>query len=627
MQAQQALLSKALALLSLTSLGIVYGDIGTSPLYAFRECFSEGHSSIAVNEGSILGVLSLIFWSLTLIIGIKYIVFVMRADNNGEGGTLALGALCTKFQTSNVRTKRIIMALALFGAALMIGDGMITPAISVLSALEGLKVATPVFKPFIIPLTIIILVFLFYGQSRGTDKIGRIFGPIMLLWFFYLSVLGVKGISLDPTVLKAVNPIYAINYLSENGFAAFKSLGAVFLVVTGGEALYADMGHFGHKPIRFTWLAIVFPALLLTYFGQGALLIHRPEAISNPFYELVPRTLLYPTILLAAAATVIASQAVISGVFSLASQAIQLGYSPRFVVHHTSSQQIGQVYLPHVNFMMMTATIFLVLGFKSSSDLAAAYGVAVSLTMVLTVLLISFLAWKHWKWKPSSVLLFLCTFLAIDLAFLGANLVKFTEGGWFPLVLAIGLFTLMTTWRKGRRLLAVMIKKQTIAVGELEALMAETSAVTVPGAAVFMTGNSEGLPPALVHNLRHNKVIHQKNIFVTIKTAPSPFVPSAEQVVVNRSNKNFDRIIVTTGFREFPDVTMIMERYEEVLGKSLDDITFFIGRETLISTKDFGLSEWQAQLFIFMSRNAQRATQYFGIPPDNVVEIGMQLKI
>lgn len=625
MSTHKKLSTKNLSILSLTSLGIVYGDIGTSPLYALRECFHSG--KIVPTQDNVLGILSLIFWSLTLIIAIKYIIFVLRADNNGEGGTLALGALCTKYQTSSVKTKRLLMSIALLGSALLFGDGIITPAISVLSAIEGLKVATPMFTPFIIPITCVILVLLFLGQSRGTDKIGKIFGPIMLLWFLYLGALGVKGIMLDPSVVKALNPFYAINYFVENGYHAFISLGAVFLVVTGGEALYADMGHFGPKPIRISWMAIVFPCLLLTYFGQGALLLHHSGAVENPFYELVPRSLLYPSILLAAAATVIASQALISGVFSLASQAIQLGYCPRFPVEHTSSDQIGQVYLPHVNFMMMVLTILLVLGFKTSSALAAAYGVAVSLTMVLTVLLVGFLARRVWKWQMRYVVVFLATFLLIDLAFLAANLVKFFEGGWFPLVFAVGIFTLMTTWRKGRRLLAVLIKRQTVHVDELDTLLTETKAVIVPGVSVFMTSNSEGLPPALVHNLRHNKVLHRKNLFLTITTAPIPFVPVSEQVKVDSTSKNFDRIIVTTGFREIPNVPNVVRQYEIKTGQQLEDITYFIGRETLIPTDNFGLPHWQALVFSFMSRNSQRATQYFGIPPDNVVEIGMQLKI
>ena len=625
MSTHKKLSTKNLSILSLTSLGIVYGDIGTSPLYALRECFHSG--KIVPTQDNVLGILSLIFWSLTLIIAIKYIIFVLRADNNGEGGTLALGALCTKYQTSSVKTKRLLMSIALLGSALLFGDGIITPAISVLSAIEGLKVATPMFTPFIIPITCVILVLLFLGQSRGTDKIGKIFGPIMLLWFLYLGALGVKGIMLDPSVVKALNPFYAINYFVENGYHAFISLGAVFLVVTGGEALYADMGHFGPKPIRISWMAIVFPCLLLTYFGQGALLLHHSGAVENPFYELVPRSLLYPSILLAAAATVIASQALISGVFSLASQAIQLGYCPRFPVEHTSSDQIGQVYLPHVNFMMMVLTILLVLGFKTSSALAAAYGVAVSLTMVLTVLLVGFLARRVWKWQMRYVVVFLATFLLIDLAFLAANLVKFFEGGWFPLVFAVGIFTLMTTWRKGRRLLAVLIKRQTVHVDELDTLLTETKAVIVPGVSVFMTSNSEGLPPALVHNLRHNKVLHRKNLFLTITTAPIPFVPVSEQVKIDSTSKNFDRIIVTTGFREIPNVPHVVRQYEIKAGQQLEDITYFIGRETLIPTDNFGLPHWQALVFSFMSRNSQRATQYFGIPPDNVVEIGMQLKI
>ncbi|MEZ4813587.1 MAG: potassium transporter Kup [Bdellovibrionota bacterium] len=611
----------------LASLGIVYGDIGTSPLYAFRECFIEEHG-LVLNEASVLGILSLIFWALIAIVSIKYMMFVLNADNHGEGGVLALGELCQAQVDKKRRFKKGILVCSLFGSALLYGDGVITPAISVLSAIEGLNIATPIFEHYVVPITILILLALFSAQSKGTAIIGKVLGPIMLVWFSFLAILGIKGILAYPEVLKAVSPYYAFHYFFEFKKAAFVSMGAVFLVVTGGEALYADMGHFGKKPIRLTWFYLTLPALLLNYFGQGALLIRSPESIVNPFFELVPRFLLYPSIILATCATVIASQAVISGVFSLTTQAVQLGYSPRFKIVHTSTHEIGQVYLPQINRAMCVATILLVLMFKSSSSLAAAYGIAVSLTMIITTLLVLYLAVKKWKWPLWGTVLFAVFFVSVDIIFFSANALKFMNGGWFPIVVATSIFIMMTTWRKGRRLLAILIKKNLVHIDKLEALIKENNAVTVPGTAVFMTGNSDILPPALMHNLKNNRVIHSKNIFLTVSSTISAFVPYHEQITIIKENKYFDRVLVKIGFRQEPNIPSILDRIKDDLTiGDLDRVTYFIGRETLIPTKDFGLIFWRAYLFALMARNAQSATQYFEIPPDQVMEIGMQIKI
>lgn len=617
---------KQMAALTLACLGIVYGDIGTSPLYAFRECFTKEHG-LPLQQDTIFGVLSLIFWALFTIITIKYMVFILRADNRGEGGVIALGAICEKLPSKSSRLKKLVIGLALFGSALLYGDGIITPAISVLSAIEGLKVATPFFEPYVVPITMIILMGLFWAQKGGTEKIGKIFGPVMMVWFSYLGVLGIKGILMNPSVMTAINPMYAVNFFINYGKFAFFSLGAVFLVVTGGEALYADLGHFGKKPIRMTWLYLVLYCLLLNYFGQGAMLISHPESISNPFYELVPRILLYPSILLATFATVIASQAVISGVFSLTSQAIQLGYCPRFQVVHTSSKEKGQVYLPHINWMMLISTLMLVLMFRSSSALAAAYGVGVSLDMIITTLLFSYLAYKAWNWSGIAISAFVVFFLIIDVSFFAANAVKFMDGGWIPIVIAGTIFTLMTTWQSGRRLLWIFIKKQMVNIDKLPSLIEENKAFRSPGTAVFLTGNSSGLPPALVHNLRNNKVLHVKNIFLTIVPTNYAYVPYNEQIQIESDNENFDRVIVQIGFRQQPNVPKILKRVESRLKFNSEDLTYFIGRETLIPSSEVGMVFWRAWLFAIMSKNAQSATQYFNIPYDKVMEIGMQVKI
>ncbi|NCN27097.1 potassium transporter Kup [bacterium] len=610
----------------LASLGIVYGDIGTSPLYAFRECFIEDHG-LMLKEASVLGVLSLIFWSLVTVISLKYMVFVLRADNNGEGGVLALSELC-QVEAKRGKLKKVIIAAGLFGSALLYGDGVITPAISVLSAIEGLNVATPIFEDFIVPITIVILMGLFAVQKGGTAKIGKILGPVMLVWFSFLAILGVKGILLNPSVLKAISPYYALHYFVEFKTAAFVSMGAVFLVVTGGEALYADMGHFNKRPIRLAWFYLTLPALLLNYFGQGALLIQNPEAIVNPFYELVPRFLLYPAILLATCATVIASQAVISGVFSLTTQAIQLGYSPRFKIVHTSQKEIGQVYLPQINRIMCVATILLVLMFKSSTSLAAAYGIAVSLTMILTTLLVLYLAIKKWNWPKWGIVLFALFFVSLDGLFFSANALKFMDGGWFPLVVASSIFIMMTTWRKGRRLLAIVMKKSIVNISKLQEIIDENKAITVDGTAVFMIGNPDTLPPALIHNLRNNRVIHKTNIFLTFTSTISAYVPYNQQITILHKDQYYTRVLVKIGFRQEPKVPAILKRLQDQIPVGdLDRITYFIGRETLIPSRDFGLVFWRAQLFAMMAKNAQSATQFFEIPPDQVMEIGMQLKI
>lgn len=612
--------------LCLAALGIVYGDIGTSPLYAFRECFIEEHG-LVLNQTSILGVLSIIFWSLIAIICVKYMIFVLRADYKGEGGVLALGELCQS-QVARKRNRRTFLLVSLFGSALLYGDGIITPAISVLSAIEGLNLATPIFEDYVQPLTILILILLFAAQKNGTAKIGRVLGPIMLVWYVFLAALGIKGVISHPAVLEALSPHHAIQFFVHFKGAAFIALGSVFLVVTGGEALYADLGHFGKRPIRLTWFFLALPALFLNYLGQGALLLTSPESIANPFFGMVPKSLLYPSILLATCATVIASQAVISGVFSLTTQAIQLGYCPRFKVVHTSSQAMGQVYLPQINRFMCIGTIFLVLMFKNSSSLAAAYGIAVSLTMLLTTLLVTYLAVTAWKWPTWATCVFATFYFCLDFAFFSANALKFMHGGWFPIVVAVMIFTMMATWRKGRRLLSLLIRKHVIPFAKLENLIEENHVQEIPGTVVFLVGSADTLPPALIRNLLVNKVIHKKNIFLTVQTTITATVPLEHQITIFKEHKRFTRVILTVGFLQEPNIPAMLKRVERELElDNFDKIIYFIGRETLIPSKDFGLVFWRAYIFTFMARNAQSATQYFEIPPHQVIEIGMQLKI
>jgi KUP system potassium uptake protein len=617
---------KYLATLTLGALGVVYGDIGTSPLYALRECFYGIHAVAATPE-NIYGVLSLILYSLLVIISVKYITFVMRADNHGEGGILALLALVPQERTSRARTGMLV-GLGLFGAALLYGDGMITPAISVLGAVEGLSIATPLFEPYIIPITVAILVLLFLIQQRGTGGVGALFGPVMVLWFVTIAILGLSWIVIEPQVLGAINPLHAWDFFAENGYRGFLVLGSVFLVVTGGEALYADMGHFGRRPIRLAWAVLVLPALLLNYFGQGALMLHDPAHAEHPFFLLAPGWALYPLVTLATAAAVIASQALISGAFSLTRQAVQLGYSPRVDIDYTSAEEKGQIYVPQVNWALMCATIGLVIGFKSSSRLAAAYGIAVTMTMVITTILLYVLARKRWRWSLAAAGSMAAFFLAVDLAFFGANLLKIVQGGWFPLVVATVIFAFMTTWKRGRTLVAARLGARAYPFDQFLQHIIADPPMRVPGTAVFMTGTSGGTPPALLHNLAHNKVLHEQVVLCTVTTADVPFVPKQAQVKVEDLGRRFYRVTLTYGFAQQPNVPEAMRQAQEQ-GLEIDEnqTTYFLGRETILVTRTPGMAIWREKLFVLMARNAVRATAFFRIPPERVVELGMQLEI
>jgi KUP system potassium uptake protein len=610
--------------LALGALGVVYGDIGTSPLYAFRECFHGDHA-IAATRGNVLGVLSLMAWALFIVVTVKYLVYVLRADNRGEGGELALMALALSSIKGKVGPK-IVIALGIFGAALLYGDGMITPAISVLSAVEGLEVAAPGLKRFVIPTTIVILIGLFSVQSRGTAGIGAVFGPIMVVWFTVLAVIGATHVIAHPSVLQALSPHHAVRFLIENKLAGFLVLGAVFLVVTGGEALYADMGHFGRRPIQVTWIFMVGPALLTNYFGQGALLIDHPEFASNPFFRAAPAWSLYPMLVLATMATIIASQAVISGAFSYTRQGMMLGFWPRIEVKHTSSTQIGQIYVPLVNWVLMVATIALVLGFGSSSKLAAAYGIAVTTTMVITTLLAYVVARHRWGWSAVGAVSLTLVLLVVDVGFWGAQLVKIPHGGWFPLVIAGSIFLLMVTWKDGRALLGRRMREQMIPLTDFFELMRIERPARVPGTAVFMTSNADGAPPALMQNFAHNRVVHQQVILLTVLTTEEPRVMPDRRVSVEELPEGFRRVVARYGFMEQPDIPRLLdERHLE--DWSIEHTTFFLGRETLLATKREGMAIWRERLFAFMSRNSQRASTFFNVPSDRVMEVGSQIEL
>ena len=616
-----------LASLSLAALGVVYGDIGTSVLYAVRESFHHAHG-IHPTRDNVLGVLSLIFWALVLVISVKYAVFVLRADNRGEGGILALTSLVTPVGALKRSPRWALVMLGLFGTALLYGDGMITPVISVLSAVEGLRVATPLFEPYIIPITIGILVGLFAMQSRGTASVGRIFGPVTLVWFAMIAVLGVVNLARDLSVFAAVNPLYGARFFAQNGWNGFLVLGSVFLVVTGGEALYADMGHFGRKPIRLAWYYVVLPALLLNYFGQGALLIHRPEAVENPFFHMAPRWALYPVVVVATMAAVIASQALITGAFSLTMQAVQLGYIPRVQIEHTSARERGQIYIPQVNWVLMLSCIGLVVGFRDSTHVAAAYGVAVTATMVITTLLLFRVERERWGWPLWASVLFTAVFLAVDLAFFGANIVKIPAGGWFPLVVGAVVFTLMSTWKTGRRVLAERLSAGTLPVELFLKDVAARPPHRVPGTAVFMYGNPTGTPPALLHSLKHYKVLHEHTVFLAVSTEEVPHLEERERVEVTELGHGFYRVAVRYGFMEEPDVPRALEQVQ-VPGLDLSPgrTSWFLGRETLIPSNERGMMRWREKLFALMSRNARPATAFYGLPPNRVVELGAQIRL
>jgi KUP system potassium uptake protein len=626
---------------------VVYGDIGTSPLYALRECFE--HSHIALNETNVLGVLSLIFWALFIIICIKYMVYVLRADNRGEGGILSLMALAlaklgqekstthvhgqsqnqgNKSESFSLNRRMILMALGVFGAALLYGDGVITPAISVLSAVEGIKIITPVFEHYVIPITCIIIFILFLFQYHGTGKIGAVFGPIIMIWFLFIGGLGVHGILQNPSVIWALSPISAIHFLLENGWVGFFILGSVFLVVTGGEALYADMGHFGRQPIRLAWFTVAMPSLVLNYFGQGALLLSDPTAIKNPFYLLAPDWALVPLVIIATMATVIASQALISGVFSLTKQAVQLGLCPRISIIHTSSREIGQVYIPFVNWSLLVGVLWLVLSFKTSSNLAAAYGIAVTATMVITTILAIEVARTHWNWNWTAIGIVFGFFLLIDISFFATNIVKVTEGGWVPLVIGATIYLLMTTWQKGRRILAERLKARSMPVEDFIKQIKANPPLKVSGAALYMTSDSWGVPIPLLHNLKHNKVLHERIAILTIKTQEVPYIAKKERIKIEELCPGFYRIVAYYGFMEIPKIKHILEACkQEHINFSVSDTTFVLGRETILPTGDPNMSIWRESLFAVMARNATRPTAFFKIPPNQVIEVGIQVEI
>ena len=618
-----------LGTLSLAALGVVYGDIGTSPLYAMREALEGPGHQLQVSSGNILGVLSLIFWSLVIVISIKYLVFVMRADNDGEGGILALTSLVTPIDGGRKRGRFWLIGVGLFGTALLYGDGMITPAISVLSAVEGTSVATESLEHFVIPVSCVILVALFMVQRRGTATIGRIFGPVMVVWFSTLGGLGLVHIVDEPGVLRALNPVHGASFFADNGFKGFLALGSVFLVVTGGEALYADMGHFGRRPIVIGWFALVLPGLLLNYFGQGALLLGEPEAIENPFYRLVPETFVIPLVVLATVATVIASQALISGAFSLTMQAVQFGYSPRMKIVHTSERAFGQIYIPAINWVLMVSCIGLVIGFRSSTALAAAYGVAVTMTMVITTVLFTVVARERFGWALHRVALIGAGFLVIDLAFFGANIFKIPDGGWFPLVIGAIVFTLLTTWRTGRRVLGARIRAAQLPLATfLDSLFAHRSPTRVPGVGVFLFSVPDMTPPALLANHRHNEVLHERVVVVAIATEDVPRVLPAERATVTQFGHGVTGVVLHYGFMEEPDVPRgLTEGAASLLGIDPDLSTYFLGAESLVVTDRPGMARWREQLFALMSRNATSAANYYCLPPGRTMTVGMQVEL
>ncbi|MDB6029358.1 MAG: potassium transporter Kup [Verrucomicrobiales bacterium] len=615
--------------LAVGALGVVYGDIGTSPLYALRECFSGTHG-IDPSRANVLGVLSLIFWSLILLVTVKYLSFVLRADNKGEGGILAL--LTLAFPERNVprnsKVAKVMIICGLFGTALLYGDGIITPAISVLSAVEGLKVTTTFFEPYIVPITVVILVALFSVQRFGTGKVGKVFGGVTVIWFIVIAALGLKGIVGTPSVLAGLNPIYGARFLIANGFHSFIVLGSVFLAVTGAEALYADMGHFGRQPIRLAWFCVVLPALVLNYFGQGALLLEHPAAAENPFYLLAPKWALYPLVVLATAAAVIASQALISGAFSLTMHAVQLGYFPRLRIEHTSSMEKGQVYIAQVNWWLMIACIGLVLGFHSSTNLAAAYGIAVTMTMCITTMLFYFAARRLWRWSPIKAALICVPFLVIELSFFGANAMKIAHGGWFPIAIGILIFTFLTTWKTGRRILGEKLQRGTLPLSMFFDDVAANPPHRVRGTAIYLSGRSGVVPICLLHNLKHNKVLHERVVFLTIVAHDSAHIAEPERLEVEELKHGFYRVVGHFGFMEDPDVPELLKKCDEH-GLKLDanQFSYFLSKETLIPTRAPGMAIWREVLFAIMSRNATSAASFFKLPPNKVVEFGMQVEI
>jgi len=616
------------AALVLGAIGVVFGDIGTSPLYALKEAFSPEHG-IPLTPDNVMGILSLIVWSMVWVITIKYLVVMMRADNNGEGGILALLALALRETQGKPRLKWTVIGIGIFGAAMFYGDSMITPAITVLSAVEGLEVATPVFAPFVIPVALGVITGLFFIQRHGTARVGAFFGPVTCIWFLAIGALGVMQLAKNPVVLHALKPAFAVDFMFAYPVAGFLVLGAVFLALTGGEALYADMGHFGRRSIRIAWLALVFPALLLTYFGQAAYVLANPAAIKNPFYLMVPEWGLYPMVVLATAAAIIASQAVISGAFSVTRQAIQLGYVPRLKLLHTSERAIGQIFVPFVNWSLFVAVCLLVLGFQSSSNLANAYGIAVAATMVIECILAMVVARLIWKWKPWMVVLVIGSMLVVDMFFLASNAMKFMSGGWFPLLMGLGIFAMLMTWKRGRALMFRRLIQQGIPLKPfLEGLEAHPP-TKVPGTAIFMSSTLDTVPHALLHNLKHNKILHEQTVFLTIVSHDVPRVPREDRVQFERLVNGFYKLEAWYGFTEQPDIDEILAACRVRYGMAFDvmDTSFFLSRETVIPTEMKGMALWRDHLFAWMTRNATRATDFFNIPPNRVVELGTHIEI
>lgn len=617
---------KRMATLTLAALGIVYGDIGTSPLYSIKEVFGGAHHPVPITPENVLGILSLFFWSLIIVVTVKYVFFIMRANNKGEGGIIALMTLALHKGTSDSWQQKLLVMLGLFGAALFYGDGVITPAISVLSAVEGLEIITPAFKPYILPISLVVLIGLFLFQRRGTASVGALFGPVMVLWFAVLAVFGALAIVDNPSVLAAINPLHAVHFLTGNSLLGFFALGAVVLCITGAEALYADMGHFGAKPIQYAWLGYVMPALLINYFGQGALLLADPSAIDNPFYFLVPEWARYPLVILATVATVIASQAVISGAFSITQQAIQLGYTPRLEIQHTSEKEIGQIYLPAINWLLLISIIALVLEFRSSSNLAAAYGIAVTGTMLITNLLAIAVAIRLWDWSPVRAVLGALPFICIDLGFFLANSVKIPDGGWFPLAFGLAIFILLTTWKRGRELLSRRLADEAMELKPFVSSIVEGGVERVAGTAVFMTPNPKNVPHALLHSLKHYKTLHEQVVILSVQVFDVPYVPDVDRVEVRRLEGNFNQVTVQYGFKDEPDIPAALLRCAEAdLQLNMMDTSFFLGRETLIPKLGSEMAYWRELLFIAMFRNAGSATAFFKIPSNRVVELGSQV--
>lgn len=618
----------ALPAITLAALGVVFGDIGTSPLYALRQCFLTAH--IAITEATVLGILSLIFWCMMLTISFKYVTIIMRADNNGEGGIMSLLALNLRSNRITDNRKIYLIALGFIGASLFFGDGIITPAISVLSAIEGLSIATPMFNKWLMPLAIGILTALFLVQRHGTGTMGKFFGPITLTWFASIGLIGIHSISQTPYVLSMLSPHWALNFIFHQPFVAFLTMGAVILTVTGGEALYADMGHFGRLPIRLGWFIIVLPCLLLNYAGQGALLLRNPSAIENPFYLLVPEWGLYPMIALATAAAVIASQAVITGVFSMANQAIQLRYLPRLTVHHTSDVEQGQIYLPFINWILYVSILLLIVIFQNSANLANAYGVAVTMTMLCDTILISILAYGFWRWPKWKVALFAIPFLVIDSIFIGSTSLKIISGGWVPILIGAIVFTILMTWKTGREIVFNRLEKDALPLDLfIKSVSLSDETQFVPGQAVFLTGNPNIVPHAMLHNIKHNKVLHERNIMVTVITRDVPYVPDQERIRVEVLDKRFQRVFVYYGFKDQPDIPNALELAYKQLEVEFDmmHISFFISRDRLIHTVGDGMAPWREKLFISMQRNTSPVSDFYQIPPNRVVEMGSQIEI